>query len=162
MSDSDDSLGDAGGGLPQEPPPHSNGFIEDHNNAGGEGFANGFHAEEDDNGWGADQVAELNYWLDQPDEPDMEEQAQEPHDSDVEMEEQAQEPHDSDVDMEDPAQESDDSDEERPFGEWTQQEKELFEIALHEEGRDWGRISMFHVTTRSASDCQYYYTFLRQ
>jgi hypothetical protein len=37
----------------------------------------------------------------------------------------------------------------------------LFEIALHEEGRDWGRISMFHVTTRSASDCQYYYTFLR-
>jgi hypothetical protein len=124
MSDSDDSLGDAGGGLPQEPPPHSNGFIEDHNNAGGEGFANGFHAEEDDNGWGADQVAELNYWLDQPDEPDMEEQAQEPHDSDVEMEEQAQEPHDSDVDMEDPAQESDDSDEERPFGEWTQQEKE--------------------------------------
>jgi hypothetical protein len=110
MSDSDDSLGDAGGGLPQEPPPHSNGFIEDHNNAGGEGFANGFHAEEDDNGWGADQVAELNYWLDQPDEPDMEEQAQEPHDSDV--------------DMEDPAQESDDSDEERPFGEWTQQEKE--------------------------------------
>ncbi|PNX71847.1 hypothetical protein L195_g027733, partial [Trifolium pratense] len=44
---------------------------------------------------------------------------------------------------------------------WTEAEKALFEHGLMQEGPDWERISMFHVVTRSAADCQFYFYFLR-
>ncbi|GAU22172.1 hypothetical protein TSUD_251990 [Trifolium subterraneum] len=171
MSDSDSSEHVVPeGGLPQplQQPPHSNGFVPEEvdqpqphnidNNNGVNGFMAGQHEDGEDGDWGEDEIAELNQILDELQE---QEELQEPEHMEEELQdelqeqEELQEPEHMEEELQDELQEP-------HFGEWTEEEKALLEIALLEEGHDWERIAMFHVTTRSASDIEYFYNFLRQ